>query len=99
MQGRVRPFAEGKPGSVFFDESCPIASPYFTSDVVSEWNTFLQQYNNNIPYDVVKGSKMFRANQKFIRDLKLQGYTFIDCGDGGLTSPSAFYDFELSEIF
>lgn len=42
---------------------------------------------------------MFKANLKFINDLKEEGYTFIDCGSGGISSASAFYDMELSELF
>jgi hypothetical protein len=53
-----------------------------------------------IPYDEVKKTIFYQDNEKFIRKMKEQGYTFIDLGNpAGITGPSAFYDMEIKLIF
>ncbi len=42
---------------------------------------------------------MYKANEKFIADLKDQSYTFIDLGDGGAADLSIFYIIEIGKIF
>lgn len=99
MENRVKVFADGKAGSIIFDKSNPIASPYFTPEVDADWKLLTDRFGSNIPYEIAKVSKLYKANLAFIRDLKEQGYTFIDCGPGATTSLSPFYDMEINEIF
>jgi len=95
MKERVIPFAE-KMGAVFFDQSNPMAAPYYTKEVLEEVTDFNGRYGNNWPIDVILNSKLFNANQQFIRDLKKMGYTFVDLGG---SAGSEFYDMEIKEIF
>lgn len=95
MEDRVIPYAN-KMGAAFFDVNNPLAAPYFTQEVLTEIAQFNRAYGFNWPMNVVFSSKLFKANQQFILDLKKQGYTFIDLGG---PSGSEFYDMEIKEIF
>jgi hypothetical protein len=99
MVGRVKPFADAMPGSVIFDESNPIAKSYFTPELNAQRIEFDRIYGYPWPDQVAKSSLLYKANEKFIKDLKAQGYTFIDLGSGNATQKSVFYDLELDEIF
>ena len=52
-----------------------------------------------IPYDEVKKTIFYQDNEKFIRKMKEQGYTFIDLGNPTGADASAFYDMEIKLIF
>jgi hypothetical protein len=95
MEDRVIPYAN-KMGATFFDVNNPLAAPYFTIDVKNEIINLNNQHGPKWPINVVLGSKLYKANQQFILDLKKQGYTFIDLGG---PSGSEFYDMEIKEIF
>jgi hypothetical protein len=47
----------------------------------------------------VKKTIFYQDNEKFIRKMKEQGYTFIDLGNPTGADASAFYDMEKLLIF
>lgn len=95
MEGRVLPYAN-ELGSAYFDKNNPIAAPYFTQEVLEDISKLNRDWGNNWPKNIILGSKLYKANQQFILDLKKMGYTFIDLGG---SAGSEFYDMEIKEIF
>jgi hypothetical protein len=95
MEDRVIPYAN-KMGAAYFDKNNPIAAPYFTQEVLDNIRDLNRDHGNNWPINVVLSSKLYKANQQFILDLKKMGYTFIDLGG---PSGSDFYNMEIKEIF
>jgi hypothetical protein len=95
MEGRVIPYAN-ELGSAYFDKNNPIAAPYFTQEVLDNIRDLNRDHGYNWPMNVVLSSKLYKANQQFILDLKKMGYTFIDLGG---SAGSEFYDMEIKEIF
>jgi hypothetical protein len=100
MANRVKPFAQTK-NAVYFDKSCPLALPYITPQVEADLATRVAANGGNpLSFKQAQESLMYKANEKFIADLKDQGYTFIDLGDAGFApNSSAFYFMEISSIF
>lgn len=88
--------ADYHPNAMIFD-----GDDWISEDATKQWRQWKSKYTDGkIPYDEVKKTIFYQDNEKFIRKMKAEGYTFIDLGNPlGTTEPSAFYDMEINLIF
>ncbi|WKZ76174.1 MAG: hypothetical protein QY303_04595 [Vicingaceae bacterium] len=70
-----------------------------SDDALKEWNSLRKQYDGAIPDDVVKKTKGFAENQKWIKQMKDEGRTIIDVGSEAGKGKSTFYEMEKSTIY
>ncbi|MBS4066822.1 MAG: hypothetical protein KGZ74_19830 [Chitinophagaceae bacterium] len=66
-------------------------------NAITEWDNLLKEYNGKlIPEEIVKKTKIFQENQKWIKEVKGKGYDILDTGGG---STSTFYNMEKEVVY
>jgi len=66
-------------------------------NAITEWDNLLKEYNGKlIPEEIVKKTKIFQENQKWIKEVKEKGYDILDTGGG---STSTFYNMEKEVVY
>jgi hypothetical protein len=64
-----------------------------------QWDNLLKQYDQRIPDDIVKNTKGYAENQKWIKQMKSEGRTIIDIGSQSGKGKSTFYEMEKSTVY
>lgn len=68
-----------------------------SKDAQKQWDKLLEDYGDKlIPDDVVKETKIFEENTKWIKEVKEAGYNILDTGGG---TNSTFYNMEKEAVY
>ncbi len=65
---------------------------------LKEWNKLISG-GKHLSDDIVKGTKLYKENVKWINDINKSGKTILDIGGNGSGKTSTFYEMEKSIIY
>ena|GEM_PF-6730918 len=70
-----------------------------SSDAITEWSGLLKEYNQSVPEEITKTSKLYKENLQWAQKIKREGYHVFDTGLGKYKTKGTFYGLETKLIF